>query len=194
MVPGTGCGLCGHFNFYIYLLFFFLIHYLFQHLQRLLIPLCPHRGTGQQELRISLLKMMLLFFQKTPDRLHRADGDACLCRTPGNFRRCKRAVKLHENQKTGIAQMRSRFFSKNVPHRITQTLCLCRVQFLGLSDLAFQMSVPDKLAEGNLLCLGRRLVIKTPPLLIPFQQIRRHPAVSAKNASSSRYSFVLRSS
>lgn len=68
-----------HFNFYIYLLFFFLIHYLFQHLQRLLIPLCPHRGTGQQELRISLLKMMLLFFQKTPDRLHRADGDACLC-------------------------------------------------------------------------------------------------------------------
>ena len=89
---------------------------------------------------------MLLFFQKTPDRLHRADGDACLCRTPGNFRRCKRAVKLHENQKTGIAQMRSRFFSKNAPHRITQTLCLCRVQLLGLSDLAFQMSVPDKLA------------------------------------------------
>ena len=74
--------------------------------------------------------------------------------------------------------MRSRFFSKNAPHRITQTLCLCRVQFLGLSDLAFQMSVPDKLAEGNLLCLGRRLVIKTPPLLIPFQQIRRQDHVA----------------
>ena len=84
MVPGTGCGLCGHFNFYIYLLFFFLIHYLFQHLQRLLIPLYPHRGTGQQDLWISLLKMMLLFFQKTPGcvilsavfRLKKGNGEA----------------------------------------------------------------------------------------------------------------------
>ena len=127
MVPGTGCGLCGHFNFYIYLLFFL------SYTLPLSAPPAPphtalppsrHRTTGASDIP---LENDAPVFQKTPDRLHRADGDACLCRTPSNFRRCKRAVKLHENQKTGIAQMRSRFFLQKcaAPHH-TNTLPLPR--------------------------------------------------------------------
>lgn len=173
MVPGTGCGLCGHFNFYIYLLFFFLIHYPFQHLQRLLIPLCPHRGTGQQELRISLLKMMLLFFQKTPDRLHRRTATPACAARPAISADVSGLSSSMRTRKPASPRCVRAFSPK-----MRRTASHKHFAFAAYNFLDFRIWLsrcPSRInwPEGNLLCLGRRLVIKTPPILIPFQQIRR---------------------